>query len=185
MPRRSDAFDLSGVARDHLLTVLHAALNLAEMTDPALIKFPADGYWRGESHRIADRPASVGRLLEEAAAAGAEQVILVSASPQPSLPHELARPRLDPMGRLSDRTGAIESAAVRDAVQHLQHRFRAVYQIRPLHNPVGAFDLAGAYDERSDRHQTLAELMERGYEDAYRGFIDAIVAPSGEHLRSR
>jgi hypothetical protein len=185
VPRRSDAFDLSGVARDHLLTVLHAALNLAEMTDPALITFPADGYWRGESHRVADRPASVGRLLEEAAAAGAEQVIIVTASPQPSSPHELARPRLDPLGRLSDRMAALESSAVRDAVQHLQHRFRAVYQIRPLHNPVGAFDLAGAYDERSDRHQTLAELMERGYEDAYRGFIDAIVAPSGEHLRTK
>jgi hypothetical protein len=185
VPRRSDAFDLSGVARDHLLTVLRAALNPPEMTEPALITFAADGYWRGESHRLVDRPASVGRLLEEAAAAGAEQVILVTASPQPSLPHELARPRLDPMGRLSDRAAALESSAVRDAVQHLQHRFRAVYQIRPLHNPVGAFDLAGSYDERSDRQQTLAELMERGYEDAYRGFIDAIVAPSGEHLRTK
>ena len=86
------------------------------------------------------------------------------------------------MGRLSEFVAAAESAALRDALHHLQHRFRAVYEIRPQHNPVGAFDLSGAYDERSDRRQPLSELMERGYEDAYRGFIDPVVAVSGENL---
>ncbi len=71
---------------------------------------------------------------------------------------------------------------MRDAVTHVQHQFRGVYQIRPEHNPVGAFDLAGAYDEKSDRTQPLSELMERGYEDAYRDFIEPIVAASGENL---
>ena len=184
-PAAAEAFDLAGLARDHLLDVLRAALSVPGMTEPALVTFAADGYWRGEVASPGRSSRQPGRLLEEAAAAGAEQVILVTASPEPPGPHELARPRLDPMGRLSERAASMESAAVRDAVQHVQHRFRAVYQIRPLHNPVGAFDLAGAYDERSDRQQPLAELMERGYEDAYRGFIDAIVAPSGEHLRTK
>jgi hypothetical protein len=67
-------------------------------------------------------------------------------------------------------------------VRHVQHRFRAVYQIRPAYNPVGAFDLGGAYDERSDRHHPLSEVMERGYEDAYRGFVEPVVAASGESL---
>ncbi len=69
-------------------------------------------------------------------------------------------------------------------LRHVQHRFRAVYAIRPSYNPVGAFDLNGAYDDRSDRHHPLSELMERGYEDAYRDFIEPVVAASGEHLRA-
>ena len=86
------------------------------------------------------------------------------------------------MGRLSEHKSSMEAAVVRDAILHLQHRFRAVYLIRPVHNPVGALDLGGAYDERSDRHQSLAELMEQGYADAYHAFIEPVVATSGEHL---
>jgi hypothetical protein len=182
--RRAEAFDLAGLARDHVIDVLHAALNVPGLTEPTLVRFATDAYWRGEAHRLVDRPAALGRLLEEAAAAGAEQVILVSAASAPPGPHELARPRLDPLGRLSEHTASMEAAVLRDAVRHVQHRFRAVYEIRPVHNPVGAFDLAGAYDERSDRQMPLSELMERGYEDAYRTFIEPVVAASGEELRS-
>lgn len=180
--RRAEAFDLAGLARDHLVDVLGAALSVPGLTESALMSFAPDSYWRGEVHRIVDRPASLGRLLEEAAAAGTEQVIVVSASPRLPGPHELGRPRVDPLGRLSEHIAATEAAALRDAVRHVQHRFRAVYQIAPQHNPVGAFDLDGAYDEKSDRAHPLTELMERGYEDAYRDFIEPIVAVSGERL---
>jgi hypothetical protein len=174
--RRAEAFDLAGLARDHLVDVVRAALSIAGVTDPALVRFAPDSYWRGEAHRLVDRPGSLGRLLEEAAAAGAEQLILVTAAPDAPGPHELSRPRLDPKGKLSEHAAAMEAAAVRDAVMHMQHRFRAVYLIRPVHNPMGALDLAGAYDERSDREQPLSELIERGYEDAYRQFIEPVVA---------
>jgi hypothetical protein len=180
--RRADAFDLAGLARDHLIDTIGAALTVPGLTEPALVRFAPDTYWRGEVHRLVDRAASLGRLMEEAAAAGAEQLILVSAYPDPPGPHELARPRLDPLGRLSDHAAAMESSAVRDALQHLQHRFRAVYHIHPVYNPMGAFDLGGAYDERSDRTHSLAELMERGYEDAHRSFIEPVLAASGEKL---
>ena len=183
--RRAEAFDLAGLARDHLVDVLHAALSIPVLTEPALMSFAPDSYWRGEVHRLVDRPASLGRLLEEAAAAGAEQVIVVSASPELPGPHELRRPRVDPLGRLSEHIAAAEAAALRDALRHVQHRFRALYPIRPQHNPVGAFDLAGAYDEKSDRTHSLSELMERGYEDAHRDFIEPVVAASGEQLQSR
>jgi hypothetical protein len=182
--RRAEAFDLAGLARDHLLDVVRAALSVPGLTAPALLRFAPDTFWRGEVHRLLDRPGALSRLLEEAAAAGAEQLILVSAAPEPPGPHELARPRLDPMGRLSEHAASVESAAVRDAIRHLEHRFRAVYQIRPGYNPVGAFDLDGAYDQRSDRHHPLGELMELGYEDAYRAFIDPVVAASGESLQA-
>jgi hypothetical protein len=180
--RRAEAFDLAGLANGHLIDVLSAALTVPGLTDASLVSFTPDSYWRGEVHRLVDRPASLARLLEEAAAAGAEQVILVSASPDVPGPHELAHPRLDPIGRLSDHVAASETAALRDAVGHLEHRFRAVYEVRPQYNPVGAFDLAGAYDERSDRPHPLSELMEWGYEDAYRKFIEPVLAVSGESL---
>jgi hypothetical protein len=64
----------------------------------------------------------------------------------------------------------------------VQHRFRALFTVRPLHNPVGAFDLGGAYDERSDRDQSLGELIELGYQDAYHQFIEPVVAVSGERI---
>jgi hypothetical protein len=61
-------------------------------------------------------------------------------------------------------------------------RFESVYLVCPAHNPVGAFDSSGAYDEASDRWQDVPELIERGYEDAYRQFIEPVVGASGENL---
>ena len=54
--------------------------------------------------------------------------------------------------------------------------------IRPAHNPVRPLDLDGGYDERSDRTESLDELMERGYEDAYHQFIEPVVGASGDRL---
>jgi hypothetical protein len=56
--------------------------------------------------------------------------------------------------------------------------------IRPAHNPLGPLDFAGVYDERSDRVHTLPELADRGYEDAYRQFIEPVVAASGDLLEA-
>ena len=62
-------------------------------------------------------------------------------------------------------------------------RFSGVFAIRPDHNPIGPFDFRGAYDEASDRERTLAELMQQGYDDAYRQFIEPVVA-AGERLQN-
>jgi hypothetical protein len=162
--------------------VLAAALSLPGVADARLVQFAPDAYWRGETHRLSDRPASIGRLLEEAAAAGAEQVIMVSASAEPPGPHELRPPRLDGLGRIGEQIASSESAALSDAVRHLHHRFQGLYLIRPAHNPIHPLDLAGAYDEKSDRMQSLDESMERGYEDAYRQFIEPFLGASGERI---
>ena len=60
--------------------------------------------------------------------------------------------------------------------------FDALYVIQPGHNPIGPYDVDGAYDEASDRRQNLSELVERAYEDAYRQFIEPVVGASGEQL---
>ncbi len=180
--RRAEGYDLSAGTQPFLVDALAAALGLPGLTDPRLVRFAPDAYWRGETHRLVDRPACLGRLLEEAAAAGAEQAIVLSASPEPPGPHGLRPPRHDGFGRVGEHISSAEAATLADGVRHLQHRFQGLYVIRPTHNAIRALDLDGAYDEQSDRVQTLDELMERGYEDAYRQFIEPVLGASGERI---
>jgi hypothetical protein len=180
--RSSEAVDLAGAGRDHLLDALAAAMSLPAATDPHLVRFSPESYWRGETHRLADRPASLARLLEESASAGVRQVVIVTAGEELGGPHGLARRRLTPRARLGEYLASAEAASLRDALSASRGSFDAVFVIRPGHNPVAALDTDGAFDERSDRHQPIAELIDRGYEDAYRQFIDPVVGASGEQL---
>ena len=180
--RRAEGYDLFAGTQPFLVDALSAALGLPGLTEPRLLRFAPDAYWRGETHRIVDRPASLARLLEEAAAAGAEQAIVLSASPEPPGPHGLRPPRHDGFGRIGEQISSAEASNLADGIRHLQHRFQGLYVIRPTHNAIRALDLDGAYDEQSDRIQTLDELMQRGYEDAYRQFIEPVLGASGERM---
>jgi hypothetical protein len=180
--RRAEAHDLAGVAREHLVDALAAALSLPGVCQPRLVTFAADTFWRGETHRLSDRTASLGRLIEETAAAGVEQLILICAAPEPPPPHALRPTQSDALGQVGEHLASSESAGVADALRHLRHRFHGTYVIRPLHNPVRPLDLEGAYDEQSDRAQPLSEMIERGYEDAYRQFIEPVLGESGERM---
>ena len=180
--RRSEAIDLADTGRVHAFDLIAAGLAPPVGCDPHMLTFGADSYWRGETHRLCDRPGAVSRLLEELAAVGVSQVVVVSAVAAPPPPHRLTVPGLDIRHRLGEFLAAAESAALRDAIEMARLRFDSVYLICPAHNPVGAFDFAGAHDEASDRRQDLAELIDRAYEDAYRQFIEPVVGASGEHL---
>jgi hypothetical protein len=182
--RSAEAFDLAGVAREHVMQALRAALAVPLAIEPPLLTFAREGPWRGETHRLCDRPGSLVRVLEEVVLAGAEQVILLSASPRSARPHELSARRGDLRGAASEQLGAFESAGLRDVLEQFAGRFAGLYVIRPEHNPLGPLDFAGVHDERSDRRYTLAELVDRGYEDAYRQFIDPVVGASGERMES-
>ena len=180
--RAAEAFDLSGVGRDHVMDALAASLAMPVATDPHLLRFPVEGPWRGETHRLCDRPASLERLLDEVALAGVEQVIVVSAAPPPGRPHELSSARGDIRGRAAEQLASFEAADLHDTLVRAAGRFGGFYVVRPAHNPVGALDFAGVYDERSDRHYSLGELVDRGYEDAYHQFIEPVVAASGDRI---
>jgi hypothetical protein len=180
--RRSEALDLAGADRGLALEMIHAALTPPMLCDPQLISFAPDSFWRGETHRLCDRPGAIGRLLEEVAEAGATQAIVVSAVAPAAAPHRLRAPRLDVRGRFGEYQSAAEASALRDALESLAPRFEALYVIHPGHNPVGPFDMRGAYDEASDRRQALSELMARAYEDASRDFIEPVIGASGEQL---
>jgi len=182
--RSAEAFDLAGVGRDHTLHAVAGALALPVITEAALLTFPAEGFWRGETHRLCDRPGTLLRLLEEVAGAGVRQVVLVTASPDVSGPHVLGPRHVTPRGRLGEFLGASEAAAVRDALNAAHPWFDAMYVVRPAHNPIGPLDLGGAFDDRSERRQGIAELIDRGYEDAYRQFVEPVVGASGEALEA-
>lgn len=180
--RRAEAFDLAGPARGALIDVLRGALSLGGLSEPHPMAFPADSYWRGEVHRLADRTAALSRLLEEAAAAGIEQALIVTAAPEPGGPHDLLPIRLDPRGRAGEWLAAQEAAAVRDAVRYAQAHFHAVYVIRPAHNPLLPLDLAGADDVLSDLRAVPSDLVTRGHEDAHRLFIEPALGAAGERV---
>ena len=180
--RPLEALDLGGWAARHSFDALAASLGLPVATEPWFVKFPAGSGWRGETHRLCDRPDAVGRLLDEVALAGVQQVIFVSAQPPLSGPHALGGRRRDGRGRMGESLQSIEAAAARDAVASRARLFQAFFEIRPVHNPLGPFDFAGAYDERSDRAWTLADLLDRGFDDGYRQFVNPVVAPGGEEM---
>jgi len=180
--RASEAIDLAGAGRDHLVDALAASLAIPIAADPHLMTLAAEGPWKGETHRVCDRPGALARLLEEVAAAGAEQVIVVSAAPPPARPHELGTGRADPRGRAAEQLIAFEAASLRDAMRSGGAPFVNAYAIRPAHNPLGPLDFGGVYDERSDRRFSVSELVDRGYEDAYRQFIEPVVAAGGDRI---
>jgi hypothetical protein len=183
--RRAEVFDLSGVSRDLLADAVTGALTVPLVSDAHSVTFPADAYWRGETHRLCDRPASLARLLDELLDLGVQQIVLVSAAAESAGPHTLAPPRVDLRGRVGEYLQSAEAATVRDVTCATAGGAPRIFAIRPAHNPIGPFDFSGGRDARSDRKQSLGELMNRGYEDAYRQFIEPVVGGSGERLETK
>src|SRR5581483_6067332 len=170
--------------RDYLADAVAASLTVPAATDARELTFAPDAYWRGETHRLCDRPASIARLLAELGELGVEQAIVVSACHQTAGPHSLAAARLDPRARLGEYLQSAEVAAVRDSVRLAAPKVMRIFTVVPGHNPIGPFDFRGSYDDRSDRRSPLLELMNRGYEDAYRQFIEPVVGASGDRVGS-
>src|SRR5213595_2158655 len=77
-------------ARDYLPDALAAALSVPLATDWRPVTFAPDAYWRGETHRLCDRPGSLIRVLEELAEVGVEQAVIVTAAAESPGPHTLA-----------------------------------------------------------------------------------------------
>jgi hypothetical protein len=173
-----DLIDLAGVGRSQMLDVIAGSVSVPVLTEPQPIAFSPESYWKGETHRTCDRPAAIARLLSEMLFAGVEQVVIVSAVADRSAPHRLSKAVATLESRLADHLSAAEASAIRDAVRGHSTQFTGIFLIQPAHNPVGPFDFDGTYDERSDRYQSVGELVDRGYEDAYRQFINPVVGGS-------
>lgn len=174
------AIDLAGAGRRHVLDAVWGAVALPEATLPHVVRFDPEGPWRGETHRLGHRPEALGGLLEALQRMGVEQAILVVATSSVPGPHGLGPARRDLRGAVGELLASREVAAVRDVLMWSADRL-PLFVIQPTYNPVGPLDLRGAYDERSDRWFPVAELVYRGYEDAYRQFIEVALGPQDEH----
>jgi hypothetical protein len=180
--RAGELVDLLGTGRQQVLDALAGALALPVLTEAHPVTFPLEGFWRGETHRLSDRPALTARVLDEVAAAGVRQVLVVSAAAERGLPHGLVTRSLTLRSRVAEYLAAEEVASVKDALSSRAGLFDGIFRIAPSYNPVGPLDFRGIRDERSDRTYPLTELIDRGYEDAYRQFIEPVVGASGERL---
>jgi hypothetical protein len=178
--RRAEVIDLSGVSRDQLADAISAALSVPLATDWHALQFAPDSYWRGETHRLCDRPGSLVRVVDELIELGVDQIVLVSAVPEAPRPHALADARIDVTGRLGEYVQSAEAAVLRDTTTTTPGV--RIFTIRPEHNPIGPFDFRGGYDDRSHRRMPLVELLDRGYSDAYCQFIEPVVGASGEEI---
>jgi hypothetical protein len=180
--RRAEVLDLAGLGRDHLADAVAGALTVPIVNEYHELQFAPEAYWRGERHRIGDRPGAIARLLDELVDLGVEQVIVVSAAPESPGPHALGAARNDGRGRVGEWLQSSEAAALHDLIARARTNGPRVFPIQPAHNPVGPFDFDGGIDERSARRLTLAELMHRGYEDAYHQFVEPVVGASGDRV---
>jgi hypothetical protein len=178
--REAETVDFGGTGRELVVDFLQGSLRLPAAA-PHTCEFAADSYWAGEAHRLCDRPELGARLIEEISIAGIEQVLLVSPAAPAAVPHGMRSMPLDLRARTGELLRSVETAALQDTWNAASTRFSGVFVIRPDHNPIGPFDFAGAYDEASDRTRTLSELLDQGYHDAYRQFIEPVVA-AGERV---
>ena len=154
-PREAEVVDFDGASANWSWIFWPARCACRSPPRRTSMQFPADGYWRGELHQLCDRPELAVRLLEEMAAVGVEQVIVVSAAPPAAAPHGLrSRPARPP--RPDRRASSGRSRRPRSTTRCARPRpnFAGVFVIRPVHNPIGPFDFGGVYDEASDRRRT-------------------------------
>lgn len=180
--RESEIVDLAGEGCEMLADFLSAAVTPSVGAAPHPLVFPSEGYWAGESHRACDRPGMLLRLLAELDRVDATQVIVVSAAAPQARPFRLPTPPVDPRARLGEYMMAAEAASFDDAVIWARERFDAVFTVSPEHNPIGPFDFGSAYDEGADRVRASRELLDHGYRDAHRQFIDPVVGAGGEQM---
>jgi hypothetical protein len=164
------------------------------------LTFPKGGLFAGETHRLGDATLLRGTGLAEALAAGAEQVIVASATPPVPSPQPRRR---GARAQLEAALAALERQALEQDVQgaerinrmveSLGHRSEdggrswqdpatlrvyrdfVLYVVRPERRLLGPLELSGARDPATEVVQTTADLLEQGYRDAYRMFVEPVV----------
>ena len=176
------------------------------------LAFPKRGPFGGEVHRLTDATLLATSGLAEALAAGAEQVILVSGTPLLPGPGPRRRgpwARLDATVSLLERQAlerdVSEAERVNRMVATLGHRAEdgsrawqdpatgrvyrelALYVIRPRRRLLGPLEIGGARDPATEVAQTAADLLEQGYRDGHRQFVEPVVGapPAGRREEAR
>ncbi len=169
------------------------------------LAFPRGGLHGGETHRLGDATLAGGCGLAEALAAGADQVLVVTGVPERlQLPARRRGPRalLDAVLATLERQAVEQELATTERinrlVETLGHRTEdgrrawqdpatgALYRdvglfvVRPERRGLQPLELSGAEDPGSEVFETAEDLVEQGYRDAYRQFIEPVVGGAPE-----
>jgi hypothetical protein len=172
------------------------------------VSFPRGGIFGGETHRLTDATLAAGCGISEAIAAGAEQVIVASGSPHSASPPPrrrgpraaadgvlaaLERQALEGDVRGTERTSRMVETfgqrmedggrAWQDPATGRVYRDVPVYVIRPDRRAFGPLELDGAQDPATEVLETPDDLIEHGYRDAYRMFVEPVVGAVPEPRR--
>jgi hypothetical protein len=172
------------------------------------VAFPRGGIFAGETHRLTDATLAAGCGISEAIAAGAEQVIVAAGTPHSASPPPRRRgPRAAADGVLAalerqalegDVRGAERTSRMVEALGHRMddgsrawqdpatgrvYRDLPVYVVRPDRRAFGPLELDGAQDPATEVLETPEDLLEQGYRDAYRMFVEPVVGAVPEPRR--
>lgn len=197
---RDDMVDLRGPGQDALLFDALATGLLFPVAMPLRrVTFPKGAVHAGETHRLTDAALVPGCGIEEALFAGAEQVVVVTGTPEEAAPPTRRR---GPLARIDATLRALEQQATAEIeaterttriVKTLGHRVSGgrgawedpatgqvarevdLWVIRPHRRTLGPTELDGASDPATEVLQTTDDLVERGFRDAYRQFIEPVV----------
>jgi hypothetical protein len=197
---RDDVLDLRAPEQAALLFDAIASGLLFPLALPLRrVAFPRGAIHPGETHRLTDATLVPGCGIEEAVEAGAEQVVVVTGTPEEeALPARRRGPhaRLDATLRALERQAAGEIEATERTnriVATLGHRVSGgrgawedpatgqvarevdLWVIRPRRRTLGPAELDGASDPATEVLQTTDDLLERGFRDACRQFIEPVV----------
>jgi len=152
----------------------------------------------GETHRLTDAALVPGCGIAEAIDAGAEQVVVVTGTPEEVAPPPRRRglfARIDATLRTLEQQATAEIASTERAnriVATLGHRSGGrgawedpasghvlreidLWVIRPRRRSLGPIELDGASDPSTEVLRTTDDLVEKGFRDAYGQFIEPVV----------
>ena len=173
------------------------------------VTFPKGTPRAGEVRRLGDGMLVGGAGLAEAVAAGAEQIVLITAVPEVA---PAPRARRGPWATLGAVASALERQAVSRDLQATErlnrmietlghdtadglrawqdpatgrtYRWVSLWVVRPEKRPLGPLDLDGSQEPATEVVDELVDLVDQGYRDACRQFVEPVVGaapvvPSG------
>jgi hypothetical protein len=204
------AVDLSTPGYDSLLfEAVLSGLLPPPVAPVCRVAFPKGGAFAGEVHRLTDAILAGGCGIGEAVAAGAEQVLVVTAVPEGSSPPPRRRglrasadAALAALERQAVERDLREAQRINRMVGTLGHRTEdggrawqdpatarvyrdfALYVIRPDRRLLGPLELDGARHPATEVLETADDLLEQGYRDAYRLFVEPVVGAAPEADRA-
>jgi hypothetical protein len=171
------------------------------------VSFPKGGVFGGETHRLGDATLALRTGLGAALAAGAEQVILVApvaeeaeAPPRRRGPRAHADGAIALLERQTLERDVAEAERINRMVQTLGHdtpagrawqdpasgrlfREFALYVVRPARRGLLPLEWDGAQDPATEVLETPEDLLQRGYRDTYRQFVEPVVGAAPEPRR--